>query len=433
MSWILDADEAEDIRQRIIAWEITEDLSDDVSPTNADGSVYSFYGDFQTALNYRVSDFDESGNEITLPLIEVKNGKLNPKKTISKEEFLVLAYRFFKANACSEKRENSLALKINTFETSCREGQRNCPLSPLGKSVYDFGAEVWWVCSEWIRDPEWYLWRFYNENSWEEIIKYWSYIEDHAFLEEWVWKVFLRVTDNCGNNWEVYNTITVDPSPPAPLPEGEGSSWLQVSLRAKPIIWSWPLKVDFVWVANSWVPPYEYEWNFWDSSQWFWKVIDHVYKDVWVYEVILRVKDSEGNTWSASVLIKVLSLDSSQDSDDDGIEDRNDLCPLISWNIHNKWCPILEWTCWNNSTCSNWYECKNQELWVGVCLPKTLPQSCLYSGGSWVFWNIIVRSCPSNLFLDFRSGLRKCDQVFPAIVSPDGRNIYSRGKLFEIQ
>jgi hypothetical protein len=50
-----------------------------------------------------------------------------------------------------------------------------------------------------------------------------------------------------------------------------------------------------------------------------------------------------------------------------------------------------------------------------------------------LFWNAIINSCPSNIFLDFKSSLRKCDKIFPAIVSPDDSSIYSRWNVFEIE
>ena len=60
-----------------------------------------------------------------------------------------------------------------------------------------------------------------------------------------------------------------------------------------------------------------YKWDFWDSSSWNWEVIKHTFVEEWVYEVTLTVIDSDWNTASATVLIKVLDNICSNDSDSD--------------------------------------------------------------------------------------------------------------------
>ena len=70
-SWILTNTEADIIRMKIAAWEITNKLSDDVTPKNLDWSVYSFYPDFQKALDYELVEYDKYWNEKTYKLIEV--------------------------------------------------------------------------------------------------------------------------------------------------------------------------------------------------------------------------------------------------------------------------------------------------------------------------------------------------------------------------
>jgi hypothetical protein len=50
--------QADAIRTQIADGDIILNLSDDVQPLNGDGSVYSFYPDFQRALEYEVLDVD---------------------------------------------------------------------------------------------------------------------------------------------------------------------------------------------------------------------------------------------------------------------------------------------------------------------------------------------------------------------------------------
>jgi len=51
-------DEAEKVRVDISNGLITEKISDDVSPKNLDGSIYSFYPDLRKALEFEINDVD---------------------------------------------------------------------------------------------------------------------------------------------------------------------------------------------------------------------------------------------------------------------------------------------------------------------------------------------------------------------------------------
>jgi hypothetical protein len=107
------------MRQEITAGNITEDLSEDVSPLNLDGSVYSFYPDFKKALDYELVEYDADGTQRVYHLVEKVDNTLRPKKSVTKEEFIRIAYVALKANSCVEKEENTLALKINILDKTC--------------------------------------------------------------------------------------------------------------------------------------------------------------------------------------------------------------------------------------------------------------------------------------------------------------------------
>lgn len=423
MSGILTNAEADAIRQEIADGNITADLADDVSPKNLDGSVYSFYPDFMRALEYELIDYDINGNQIVYHLIEKVDNKLRPKQSVTKEEFLRIAYVALKANSCIEREDNSLALKMNILDKVCTSTQENCSFSDIKdpNNIYDFTPETWGICEQGIREPDGYIWRFYNLDTGTEIKKYGEYIDNHEFLSDGKRKVFLRVIDNCGNTSEVHNTIVV------------WGSNLKVSLKANPIIGNGPLNVDFTGVASFGTTPYNYDWIFWDTNKWFGRLINNIYTGTWLYEVLLSVTDADWNTWDATALVKVLENQCGKDSDNDGINDCDDLCPVIEWVSENSGCPVLEVKCDNNDDCTTGYSCEKQSLWIWVCLPIAQEQGCIYGGGSVVFWNAIINSCPSNIFLDFKSSLRKCDKVFPAIVSPDSATIYSKWSIFEIK
>ncbi len=427
-SWIMTRQEAEKIEKDIYNGIITEPLSNDVSPKNIDGSVYSFYPYLQKALEYEIVEVDTNGNVVISTLIEITDWKIRPKQYISKEDFLQIAYLALRTNSCNQKEENALSLKINIYSATCSKEDANCELVDLNNdnNIYDFGLDVYSTCELWIPNPEWYIWRFYNNSTWEEIKKYWKYIDNYTFLSDWEWLVFLRVIDNCWNTGEVYNTININN---INIVDWDFNN-LNVSIIADPISWEWPLLVDFealIW-GGKW--PYNYIWDFWDGNNWFWKNIKNIYKEKWVYKVLLTVIDNNWFSSKSTVLIKIIWESSINiDTDKDWIYDSIDLCPLVKWDIRNKGCPILEEECSVNNKCSEGYICSS----TNICLPKKVENSCEYSWWDVIFWNMVCNSCPCNYFLDFTSTLRKCDLIFPAITSKDSKTIYSKWEMYQIE
>jgi len=481
-SGILSNTDAEQIRQEIRNGVITEYLSDDVWPKNLDWSVYSFYPDFKKALEYEVLDIDTNWNENILKLVEINDGKIRPKQSISKEDFLKIAYVTLKANSCIDSWTNSwnLALSIDIYNKSCSETQTNCSKSYLNDSqnTYDFSSNVITECSAWVSNPSWYIWRFFNSITNEEIKKYWKYIDNYEFLSDWNWIVYHRVVDKCNNTIEVYNTINIS--------NNDIIDDLKVSIVANPISGVWPLKVDFEAIYSWWDWPYSITWDYWDGNWWFWYKWQNVYKNNWSYIVELTIENSNWNISKATMIINVvdenqdtdgdwvddgvdncvtvqwpvdnngcpLNQDTdgdwvddrvdncvtvqwpvdnngcpdNPDSDNDGIIDSNDLCPLIIGDSNNWGCPILEKACITQSECNS-----NQTCNWGYCKTNILSNSCEYSWSEAIIWNIVCNSCPCAYDLDFNSRLRKCDILFPAITSPDFKEVYSKWNYFQIK
>lgn len=419
-SWILTNEEADKVRQDIADWKITKNLSDDVTPKYLDWSVYSFYPDFQKALDYKLLDIDKNGNVKNYNLLEVVDWKIRPKQTISKEDFLRIAFVALKANSCNQKSENKIPIDMIVYNKSCDSNKSKCNLSDLNDAdnTYDFTLKSNIKCDKWVNEPDWYIWRFYNNNTWEEIKKYWKYIDNYKFLKNWEYKVFVRVKDNCWNTWEVSNILSV------------GSKWIWMDINASNINWNWPLLVDYSATVNWWALPYTYFWDFWDGNTWYWKDSKNVYRQVWVYTVVLYITDKNWKITSSTMTIQVDSISTDiVDSDLDWMFDNNDLCPLIKGSMNNKWCPMLEETCNVNKSCRKWSFCNEKN----ICEPNILSSSCEYSWGNIIFWNAICNSCPCDYSLDFVSTLRKCDLIFPAIVSPDDKSIYSRGDFYQVK
>jgi len=213
MWWILTANQAEKIRQQIKDWKIFPELSKDVKPLLDNWKVYSFYPDFQKAINYEVVNTDTNWNTKKLKLIEKTGDYLYPHKYITKQDFLKMAYVALKAhNSCVDLKNDSLALEMQIFNKQCSENKiKFCKLSDLidKENTFDFNSKIKWVCEKWIDNSNWYTWRFYNVNNWNQIIKKWKYLDNYKFLSSWKWLVFLTVIDNCWNTWEVQNIIYI--------------------------------------------------------------------------------------------------------------------------------------------------------------------------------------------------------------------------------
>ncbi|MDD2871425.1 MAG: PKD domain-containing protein [Candidatus Gracilibacteria bacterium] len=435
-SGILSNIEADKVRLDIYNGKITQNLSDDVSPKNSDGSVYSFYPDFQKALDYELTEVDIDGNIKTFKLIDVVDGKIRPKQAISKEDFLRIAYVALKANSCIEKQENTLALNLLIKNSTCNSNDTKCSLSNLNNSnsIYDFGSDVSTKCEKGINEPEGYIWRFYNNNNGDEIKKYGKYIDDYNFLSNGDWKVFFRVVDNCGNTGEVYNSLYINNpknnTNTNNINNTNTTNGMSISISSSKLTGSGPLSVDFSAIVSGGEGPYIYNWDFGDGNIGNTKDVKNIFKLEGVYAVTLYITDKNGLTSNSSVIIIVdgISLDT-VDTDSDGVFDNNDLCPLIKGSDVNKGCPILEQKCSELNTCKYGTYCNSR----GFCSPNLLANSCEYGGGDAIFGNAICNSCPCEYSLDFVSKIRKCDVIFPAITSPDSKSIYSRGEFYQLK
>jgi len=437
-SGIFTIDDNAQVIQDIRNNSISLTLWNDVPPIDNLWNPYTFYGYLQKALEYEISEFDALWNEKVLKLLELdSNGNINPKKQVTKEEFLRMSYIALKSNSCEPVTGSQLALKMLIWEDTCEQGNTSeCQLSDLQDpdDTYDFEPEVEGFCEEWISDPTGYIWRFQNLTTGEQQIQYGKYIDDYTLSSPWEWRVYLRVSDNCGNSSEIYSTIFVTDSE-TEVPEEA----LNVSIDATPIIGFEDLEVYFDGIVSGWSLPYTYQWEFWDGEEWFSQDIDHLYINDGTYNVLFTATDINGLSGSATVIIIVQDRDiCEQDSDGDSIVDCDDVCPLVPWSINNSGCPVLETSCSENCGCEEWYSCSDSDpltCWAWVCLPDFDPEiTCLYTPEIWgIYGNALCSSCPCDNAVDFLADIRRCDLVFPAITSPDARDIYSRWSIWQVQ
>ena len=382
--------------------DITEPIGNDVFPT-IDGAPYSFYGYFQKALEYSYEEYDGKTGEVTeYKLIEPDaNGNLNPKKAITKEELLKMAYILIKTNACTFWDEKmDIALWIDIYDKECSEDSW-CELSTLENETeteYDFDANAKWFCEEWI-PPEWYIWQFFHRSSKTiESVYYGKYIDNYVFPLAWKWKIVLTAKDKCWNEATVYSTIQIKDI------RGRYEGWLIVDINAIPMMGPQPLDVDIEWIV--WVHEWEvtYTWEYWDGITWEGKNTNNKYYASWIYKIKLHAKDEWGNEWDATTLIKVINTDCDEncwcpprmtcsiqwpprcssewicmsDQDQDGILDVNDLCPESSWDNGRLGCP--DDVDLSEVKRTKWFECKVN----GDCRDDSDTTSLCLLSTSWI-------------------------------------------------
>lgn len=477
----------QNILSQIQAWLIVENLSKDVGVKNSDGSEYTFYGYFKKALELDYVEYDIYGNEKKYQFVESDgNGNLNPKQYITKEKFLKMAYIISKTNSCVwdniTDQNAKIGLQIGIFDKACTIWEKNCKKveTPDSEWIYDFQADIAWMCSTWVKNI---FWTFYNKDTKESFIFSKEYIDNYKLPSKGNWIIQIFVEDNCGNKSSAEANILNSTQP------------LSLQIQASKTYGTWTLKTDFVSITNC--ESCLYDWNFWDGKNSQEKNPSHFFQKPGNYTVILNISDQNGNTaqskislhindvlsdkisqlgkeiWENDILeeIKNISdqeelkkkleelekevwknttldeikktLDTSTqwtniseiDTDGDGVTDNIDKCRSIFWSKENSGCPILDKQCLINSeidTCWKWYVC-NPKWYCEVKKEKNITSTCILpENGSSVFWNVLCNSCPCDYSFDFLAILRKCDVIIPAIVSPDGKKMYGKWKPYEI-
>lgn len=232
----------------------------------------------------------------------------------------------------------------------------------------------------------------------------------------------------------------------------------------------------------------KYIWDFWDGTRITTNSgkVSHTFSTPGTYMTNVIATDALGKRAGWSVVTVVTG---SLDSDKDGIPDSSDICPLVQWNSTN-WCPKLEtnlYTAWafftaNNSKIGNsiWFSAvdnTNQNSnnsfsnWMPSLGSTTDTDNdgiddsldaCPTTSGSQANWwcplvwsflgNIeknscvmdqigqhggiiiepICESCPCPTSISLGNNIRRCDVIFPAILSKDLSEIYSRWPLYQI-
>ena len=356
-SWLLSSEENRNIINRIESWENFPDLANDLKAKNSDWSPYSFYGYFRKALNYELIEYNNLWNKRTYKLIEIKDWRINPDKQITKQDFLYLAYILLKTNSCKEKEAWNIPLKIEIFDKSCDKDKEDCDISLLDdeSNTYDF---KWTTKETYIR--EWnieFTWRFFNNDTWEEIIKKWEYIDNFNFISNWDWDVFLYAKDENGN----YGSTKVS---------------LNINNNKNSVIkykYIWDNGISFLTDDTNWST---YSWDFWDwSNPVSWNDIDHSFPWPGTYTVTLTTTDSNWNSSSTSTTI---TIPSSSFSSFISSTHNWDNSTSFSANTSPSWNYNYSWDFWDWSNPVSWNDIDHSFPW-----PWTYTVSLTTTDSNW--------------------------------------------------
>jgi hypothetical protein len=205
-----------------------------------------------------------------------------------------------------------------------------------------------------------------------------------------------------------------------------------------------------------------YKWDFWDWTTSTEKDSNIWHKFPWPGTYLVTLEITRGN-WDKEFLSYYVTIWSDwkltnwdfTDSDWDWIVDRDDLCPLVKWVKSNKWCPIISQSCSLSGFCSSGYTCDSGSKlcvkdsdwdWFSDTKDKcpTFPwkapnwcpdsySSCFNAHYSKVVWATTCTTCPCNVDIKFDDNVRECDVLFPAILSKDWKDIFSKWDNFEIK
>lgn len=237
----------------------------------------------------------------------------------------------------------------------------------------------------------------------------------------------------------------------------------EVELEVECITWEKIKSTVIINVIGEWVLDPDLDWYIWDDDKCpnTWWIVDSNWCPISCWSSCASCPE-----WSAcnKIWSQCSTWFCEKDSDWDWIPDSQDKCPLVKWEEENNWCPILLDSCDINCECKTWFTCSldkssNTPLtctkkWF--CIPSNDCSSdwecwfwekcdfttwkCISDASncfieawpSYNYWNVLCDTCPCNYSIDFNSDIRKCDVLFPAITSPDWKDIYWKGKFWQV-
>lgn len=377
---------------------------------------------------------------IEMKMISQKpDGTIGQDEKITRGEFALMAAKILAYTQCQTKDPNTLEAEItikdaaNTATTQSRFAR-------------DESFSLVPTTSPWNWD---YNWTAINPDtgkivSWSGNIFQWS-----SFPSIGTWIVTLDVIDPTSHKIvssptatiSIYDKTTTDPIDPC------------ISLHASPLTSYIGSGITFISTWCKTENDLQYDWDYGDGNRSQWDTTTkHAYTSEGVYTTTLTVTDKKTGKTATSTVIVHITWD--RDTDNDGLIDREDLCPLVVWPISNQGCPIIiPYTPNTQNTQENntgsgrtrnahksgaviddsWHNKNIFGLDKDHPISAITGNACLMkkSETQWIIiGSVACDICPCPNRIDIATPLRSCDVVFPTILSPDTKNIYSRGGFY---
>lgn len=352
------------------------------------------------------------------------NATFSPDRAITRGEFAIMTIRAIRLNQCG---------KFDTDLTGIRSDNPSSSRNTLGAymrieetSSWDIFNRTYSFCAESetgsIHTNLEYDWNLFHPLSNTRLSAKWQCIESATLTQSGKWILVWEITDP--RSWKKWSSIQNFFSWSM-----TGTSDISSIISVEPLnpkVWQ---TVRFTAKIQGGRWPYTSTWNFSDGSQSSKENISHIFSLSWHYTVTFSVRDSLGNV---SINQMTLHVEEADDQDRDGIPNTLDRCPRVFWVKENFGCPLLPWQIRENGKLDpeekNWgSEIRESERSENRCLYDKILDTPTILG------SVSCQSCPCAYDIDASTSIEPCDIIFPVILSPDKKSIYSRGPIYHVQ
>lgn len=377
---------------------------------------------------------------------------IEPNESISRWEFAMMAGKMLAFNQCSVWTwwDNTMASAIGSIDKNGTPTKTSRFYEGDGSALVPITSTGTWN----------YTWTMTNPDNWQKLTATWDTLPT-SLMGSGTWIVELDVIDPKTGEIvsEPSSTIIIDG--PDRTTWADNTSDLSVIIRANPIITDRWTPVIFTPYISGSVSGWTYTWDFGDgttSSSWW--VVDHTYENPGIYTVTLTITNDSGETSQAQIIIEVTGR---IDTDKDWVYDDEDDCIFVKWPPENDGCPVFDIGD-HGDTIGKLIDGRNADngkdtdfdgisdrddlciLVAGTGAYDGCPSLSILSGitenqcfadqlqsHGLIIATPVCNICPCDNTISLNSLARKCDILFPAILSKDKSSIYSRGGFYQIQ